>query len=86
MAKKKWMGAGLDVRELHTGLVQQVSVALLASTLSDVIIHLDESHTGSLRRPSCIKGGPAALCLCCCKNTRLMLMNFETTLPSVSLV
>ena len=64
VAKKKWMGAGWDVRELHTGLVQQVSVALLASTLSDVIIYLDESHTGSLRRPSCIKGGLVALCLC----------------------
>ena len=56
----------MNVRELHTGLVQQVSVALLASTAgSDVIKHGNESHTGSLRRPSCIKGGLAALCFCC---------------------
>ena len=45
----------MDVRELHTGLVQQVSAALLALTArSDVIMHVDESHTGSLRRPSWI--------------------------------
>ena len=52
----------VDIRELCTGLVQQVSVALLASTAgSDVIEHVDESHTGSLRRPSSINGGLAAL-------------------------
>lgn len=56
----------MNVREFHTGFVQQVSAPLLASTAgSDVIRHKDESHTGSLRRPSCIKGGLAALCFCC---------------------
>ena len=33
----KWNWCWVDVRELHTGLVQQVSVGLLASTPSDVI-------------------------------------------------
>ena len=52
----------MDVRELHAGLVQQVSTALLALTVGcDVIERVDESHTGSLRRPSCIKGRLAAL-------------------------
>ena len=60
----------VNVRELHTGFVQQISVALLVSTRSDVIGYEDESHTESLRRPSCIKASLAALCIRCRGNNR----------------
>ena len=71
-------GCWVDVRELHTGFVQEISIALLlASNPSDVINRVDESHTGSLRRPSCIKGGLAALCVCCCGNNQLQGMVFS---------
>ena len=58
----------VNVRELHTRFVQQISVAPLASTRYDVIGYVDESHTESLRRPWCIKASLAALCICCREN------------------
>lgn len=76
-------GCWVDVRELHTGLVQQISVALLASTAqADVIKHVDESRTGSLSRPSCIKDGLAAVCFCESDRSPLFL-NFEASIPLV---
>ena len=73
--KKKNSSAEMDecwvnIRELRARFVQQISVALLASTRSDVIGYVDESHTESLRRPWCIKVGLAALCICCKGNNR----------------
>ena len=74
----------MNVRELHTRFVQQISVALLALARSDVIYYVDESHTGSLRPPSCIKGGLAARYVFCYDSNRLQRM-FSNFRASISL-
>ena len=60
-----------DVRELHTGLVQQVSVAAVSLDFrtTDVMEQTCESHTGFWSRPSCIKEGIAAQYFCSVKAT-----------------
>lgn len=86
-SRKKWSGRievsgrWVDVRELHTGLVQQVSAALSVATApSDVIRHMDESHTGSLRPPSCINC-EFPCCVSSCESNSLpeMFLNFEAS-------
>ena len=62
-----------DVRELHTGLVQQVSIAAVSldfpAARADVMEQACESHTGSWSRPCCIKEGLAARYFCSVKVT-----------------
>ena len=42
-----------DLREFHARLVQEVSALFVSAKAIDVIRHVNESHTGSLRPPSC---------------------------------
>ena len=60
-----------DVRELHTGLVQQVPIAAVSldfpTARADVMEQTCESHTGSWSRPCCIKEGLAAQYFCSVK-------------------
>ena len=59
-----WARCKKDVREFHTGLVQQVSVAAVSldfpTARADVMEQTCESHTGFWSRPCCIKEGVAA--------------------------